>query len=125
MLVAVVGSVAFLIPVVLYVLLVLGLPYGEFAMGGKYKVMPIPMRFVCAVSIIVQFIAIVILLQTAEVIPFILPQGITRGLCYFFAAYLTLNTFMNLVSKSKKEKYIMTPLSAVTAVCFWITAIAG
>lgn len=45
MLVAVVGSVAFLIPVVLYVLLVLGFPYGEFGMGGKYKVMPIRMRF--------------------------------------------------------------------------------
>ena len=26
-------------------------------------------------------------------------------------------------SKSKKEKYVMTPLSAISAVCFWIIAL--
>jgi len=39
------------------------------------------------------------------------------------AVYLSLNTIMNFVSKSKKEKYIMTPLSFVTAICFWITVL--
>ena len=37
--------------------------------------------------------------------------------------YLSLNTVMNFFSKSKKEKYIMTPLSFVTSMCFWITAL--
>jgi len=32
---------------------------------------------------------------------------------------------MNAVSKSRKEKIVMTPLSLVTAVCFWVTAING
>ena len=39
------------------------------------------------------------------------------------AMYLTLNTFLNLISKSKKEKYIMSPLSLVAAICFWISAL--
>jgi len=39
------------------------------------------------------------------------------------AVYLSLNTVMNFISKSRKERYIMTPLSAITAVCFWITAL--
>ena len=34
-----------------------------------------------------------------------------------------LNTVINFISKSKKEKYIMTPLSFATAICFWITAL--
>jgi hypothetical protein len=28
---------------------------------------------------------------------------------------------MNLASKSRKERLIMTPLSLIAAVCFWIT----
>ena len=39
------------------------------------------------------------------------------------AVYLTLNALMDCVSKSKKEKYIMTPLALASAVCFWITAL--
>lgn len=39
------------------------------------------------------------------------------------AVYLSLNTVINFISKSKKEKYIITPLSFVTAICFWITAL--
>ena len=34
-----------------------------------------------------------------------------------------LNAVINFISKSKKEKYIMTPLSFATAICFWITAL--
>jgi len=44
-------------------------------------------------------------------------------LCYFFAVYLTLNVFMNLLSKSKKERLFMTPLSTIIAICFWLTAL--
>ena len=40
------------------------------------------------------------------------------------AVYLSLNTVMNFISKSKKEKYIMTPLSFIAAVCFWISAVS-
>lgn len=56
-----------------------------------------------------------------------LPLGeLTKGtkiIGIAMAMYLTLNTFLNLISKSKKEKYIMSPLSLVAAICFWITAL--
>jgi hypothetical protein len=48
-----------------------------------------------------------------------------RGVCYFFAAYLILNTVMNILSKSKKERLVMTLLSLVTAICFGFTAITS
>lgn len=44
-------------------------------------------------------------------------------LVFVMAIYLSLNAGINLISKSKKEKYIMTLLSFVTAICFWITAL--
>lgn len=56
-----------------------------------------------------------------------LPLGeLTKGtkiIGIAMAMYLTLNTFLNFISKSKKEKYIMSPLSLVAAICFWITAL--
>ena len=46
-----------------------------------------------------------------------------KKLRFVLAVYLTLNALMDFVSKSKKEKYIMTPLALASAVCFWITAL--
>lgn len=125
MVVAVIGSAAFFAASVLYIFLALGLPYGEFAMGGKYKIMPINMRYMCAFSVLIQWFAILILLQTARLVPLLFSSGITRGICFFFAVYLSINSVMNAFSKSKKEKYIATPLSIITAICFWITAFLG
>lgn len=118
-----IGSIAFSGAAILYILLTLGLPYGEYAMGGKYTVMPSRMRVVCAISVIIQLIAILYLLQAGHVISMGLPFD--RGVCYSFAAYLFLNTLMNLLSRSIKEKIVMTPLSFVTAICFWLTAVNG
>ncbi len=125
MLIALIGSMAFIFVAILYALLALGFPYGEFAMGGKYIVMPKRMRIVCGFSVCIQLFAIIILLQTASIIPSLFSVGLTKAICFFFAAYLTLNTFMNLLSNSRKEKWVMTPLALLTAICFWITAIAA
>jgi hypothetical protein len=89
---------------ILYIFLALRLPYGEFAMGGKYKIMPKQMRVACAVSVLIQMIAILVLLQTGNVISNGLPQGVVKGVCYFFAVYLIINTVMNSLSKSKKRR---------------------
>ena len=56
-------------------------------------------------------------------IPLWFSENATKIICIVMAVYLSFNTVMNLISKSKKEKYIMTPLSAISAVCFWITAL--
>ncbi len=116
-----IGSITFSGAVILYILLSLGLPYGEFAMGGKHKIMPPQMRAVCVISVGIQLIAIMYLLQTGNVISIGLP--FERGICYFFAVYLLLNTVMNSLSKSIQERLVMTPLSLVTAICFGVTAI--
>lgn len=125
MITAWIGSIAFLSVAILYTLLVFGLPYGEFAMGGKYKVLPKQMRVACAISIIVQAVAILFLLQAGKVVSIGLSQNIAKIVCFFFSAYLLLNTIMNLLSKSKKEKFVMTPLSLITAICFFLTALKG
>jgi Mn2+/Fe2+ NRAMP family transporter len=123
MIASLIGSILFSIVLVLYLLLALGLPYGEYAMGGKHKILPGKERIICIISVTIQSFAILILLQGGSVIRLGFSDRIVSLLCYFFAVYLSFNVLLNLLSKSKKEKLFMTPLSFVIAICFWLTAL--
>lgn len=119
---AIIGTLLFLGIAVMTILVACGLPLGEFTMGGQYKILPNKFRIMAIVSVAIQLFAILILLQAGGFIPLMFSFKITKYICLFFAAYLSLNTIMNLTSKSKKEKYVMTPLSFMAAICYWITA---
>lgn len=121
--IAMIGAVVFSIIIVLSILLICGLPLGEFTMGGKYKVFPKELRIILVAQLVLQMFFVVIILQMGGLIPLWFSSDVTKIICVIMAAYLSLNTLMNLFSKSKKERYIMTPLSLISAVCFWITAL--
>ena len=91
-------------------------------MGGQHKILPKKFRLAAVVSVAIQIFAMIIILQAGGLLPLWLPFKVTKYICFFFAAYLSLNTIMNMISKSKKEKYVMTPISLIAAICFWITA---
>ena len=121
---AIIGSVAFAIVIILSILIICGLPLGELTMGGQYKVFPKKLRMVLVSQLLLQIFFVIILLQKGEIIPLWFSYNTTKIISIVMAVYLSLNTLMNLMSKSKKEKFIMTPLSLITAICFWITALA-
>ena len=118
--VAIIGAGVFSIVIVLSFLIVCGFPLGELTMGGQYKVFPKKLRIVLVMQLIIQIFFVVIILQMGGLIPFWFSENATKIICIIMAVYLSFNTIMNFISKSKKEKYIMTPLSAISAVCFWI-----
>ena len=118
--VAIIGAGVFSIVIVLSFLIVCGFPLGELTMGGQYKVFPKKLRIILVMQLILQIFFVVIVLQMGGLIPFWFSENATKIICIIMAAYLSFNTIMNFISKSKKEKYIMTPLSAISAVCFWI-----
>ena len=119
---SIIGAVLFGIIAIMTVLVACGLPLGEFTMGGQHKILPKKFRLAAVVSVAIQVFATIIILQTGGFIPLWLSFKVTKYICFFFAAYLSLNTIMNMISKSKKEKYVMTPISLVAGICFWITA---
>lgn len=120
--ITIVGAFLFAIVAVMTILVSFGAPLGEFTMGGKYKVLPKQLRFIAVVSFFIQMFAIIIILQAGGFLTLWFSEKATRYICIFFAVYLSLNTVMNFLSNSKKEKYFATPLSVVAAICFWITA---
>ena len=120
--IAIVGAILFSFVILLSILLICGLPLGELTMGGRFKTFPKKLRVVLVVQLILQIFFVIIILQAGGLIPLWFSDKVTRTVCIVMAAYLSLNAVMNFVSKSKKEKYIMTPLSLLSAICFWITA---
>lgn len=121
--VSVIGASTFSIVIILSILIICGLPLGELTMGGQYKVFPKKLRIILVTQLILQIFFVVIILQIGGIIPLWFSGKVTRIIGIVMAVYLSLNTVMNFVSKSKKEKYIMTPLSLISAICFWITAL--
>lgn len=106
---------------VFQVLLALGLPLGEFAMGGYYKVLPYKLNVVSAINAIILLVMGVVFLQHTNVINIfnVLPTNI---LVWVITVFLGLNTIANLISRSTKEKYVMTPLSSIAFIlCFMIS----
>ena len=118
--IAIIGAGVFSIVIVLSFLIVCGFPLGELTMGGQYKVFPKKLRIILVMQLILQIFFVVIVLQMGGLIPFWFSENATKIICIIMAVYLSFNTIMNFISKSKKEKYIMTPLSAISAVCFCI-----
>ena len=118
--IAIIGASTFSVVIILSVLLICGLPLGELTMGGRYKVFPKKLRIVLVLQLVLQMFFVIIILQMGGIVPL---WNITKIICVIMAAYLSLNTVMNCISKSKKEKVVMTPLSLISAICFWATAL--
>ena len=121
--ISIIGAIIFSVVIILSILMIIGLPLGELTMGGQYKVFPKKFRIVLFIQLFLQIFFVIIILQKGNIIPIWFSYKVTKIICIIMAIYLTLNTLMNSISKSKKEKYIMTPLSLVATICFWITAL--
>ena len=119
---SILGAVLFGVTAIMTVLVACGLPLGEFTMGGQHKILPKKFRVVAVISVAIQIFAMIIILQAGGFISLWLSFKVTKYICFFFATYLSLNTIMNMISKSRKEKYVMTPFSLIAGICFWITA---
>lgn len=121
---AIIGSVLLGLVMSLYILLICGLPLGEFAMGGKSKTLSSRGRVTAAISVFIQAYAILILLSGGDVVHAGLPSGGVTGALWFFTIFFILNTGMNALSKSRRERLAMTPAALATAICFLLTALA-
>ena len=120
---AILGTVLLFAVAVMEVLLIFGLPLGEFTMGGRYKVWPRKLRPVAASQLAVQIFALYILLAASGTLPCFISENVTKIICFVFTVFFLGNTVMNFFSTSKKEKYIMTPMSAVSSICFLLAGL--
>lgn len=94
--------------------LVLGAPFGEYVLGGSHKVLPPKMRLVSAAFSFIFVIVGLSYLQKAGRIGAILSPTLLNVLLIVYTLFLAYAIIGNgFLTKSKKEKYVMTPLSII------------
>jgi hypothetical protein len=103
-------------------LLVAGQPLGRFAWGGQHTVLPTGLRVGSAVSIALYAGFAVLILCAARALA-VLPAGLVDIAIWVLTGYFTLGIAMNAISRSRPERFVMTPLVLVLAVVCLVLAL--
>lgn len=93
--------------------LALGAPLGRFAWGGRHRVLPPPLRVGSLVSIVIYALLAAIVLARDDLLSTGVPASVLRVATWVVAGYFVLGTAMNLASRSKPERAVMSPVVAL------------
>lgn len=107
---------------VFQLLLIAGLPIANFAWGGAHRVLPKRLRVASVTSIALYAIFAVFILSRASVMEVIENDTVLTYGMWIFTGYFFLGVFMNAISRSKKERLLMTPIALVLAMLFLLVA---
>lgn len=109
---------------ILHFCLLIGLPIGEYVLGGKDKIIPKQKRFVNAIFMIIFILLGVFYLLQGKIISININQIFAKiimfAVCLFLSYAIIGNIFF---TKSKKEKAVMVPLSILGFVSALLTLI--
>ena len=103
--------------------LALGAPLGRFAWGGQHRVLPTRLRIGSLVSIVIYGLVAVLALDKVGLID-VVPDVVSDIGMWIVFAYFVLGIPLNAISRSKSERYTMTPVVAVLAVLSLLVALS-
>ena len=104
------------------VALAAGAPWGEFAWGGQSKVLPRRLRIGSIVSIVIYALIAIILLERVGFLTVFGSAPVIHVATWVIFGYFALGILLNAISRSKRERYTMTPVVLVLAVLTFIIA---
>lgn len=104
--------------------LVLGMPLGHFAWGGRHRVLPANLRIGSLVAIVLYALFALILLMRAGLLAPWPDMGWIAPASWIVVAYLALGVVVNALSRSLPERLTMTPLVMALLVLALMVALA-
>ncbi|MHA1915703.1 MAG: hypothetical protein ACW986_09955 [Promethearchaeota archaeon] len=122
---AIISVVIFIVLSIFQILLAAGLSLGRFAYGGKHETLPKNLRIMSIIAVGIFIFGLISVLIQAELFLIIPNSLVFLVVVWILAFYLAFNTLTNLMSRSKSEKYVMTPISLILTICLFIIAISS
>lgn len=95
-------------------LLAFGTPLGNLAWGGKFRTLPLYLRFSSLVSALIFLTAIISVTERAGILTIINRPELNKIYLWILTGLFGLSTFVNIISGCKFEKRIMTPIAFVS-----------
>ncbi len=103
---------------ILQLALTLGAPLGEYVLGGQYRVLPMKMRLISFTFFCIFIFVGLIYLQRGNIVNIGLSFLFVKVVIIIYTLFLAYAIIGNgVLTKSKKEKFIMTPLSIIGFIC--------
>lgn len=117
---AIIASLILLLLAVFQGALVAGLPFGNFAWGGAHRILPTKLRIGSVVSIFLYITFALIILSKADIMSLFVNPTIAM---WILTIYFFIGALMNGISRSNKERAVMTPVALVLALLCLIIAL--
>jgi hypothetical protein len=110
---------------VFQIALIAGAPLGHLAWGGRDRVLPRRKRIGSVVSIVLYAAFAILALERTDLTDLLPPaaDAVVQVLMWVVFAYLVLGIPLNLLSRSKPERYVMTPVATVLAILALLVAL--
>lgn len=121
---AIIGAVLLLLVVVMSVVMIFKSPLKSLTSGGMFKLATAKGRAMFVVHLLLQVFFAILLLQLGHKMSPWFSHNITKIVGIVVAGYLTLGCLPGFLSKGKKGLIVMSLLSVVVAVCYWLNALA-
>ncbi|MEL4319954.1 hypothetical protein WJX64_13135 [Leifsonia sp. YIM 134122] len=102
--------------------LILGAPIGRFAWGGQHRVLPAKLRIGSAVAIVIYALIGTLALDRASVID-VVPDAVSTVGMWVAFGYFVLGIPLNAISRSRPERFTMTPVVIVLAALSLLVAL--
>ncbi|MFZ0453486.1 MAG: hypothetical protein WCE54_02575 [Ignavibacteriaceae bacterium] len=105
-------------------LLAFGAPFGNLAWGGKYRILPFPLRIGSFISGLIFIISAIVMMEKIKLITVINSPALISVLIWLLVIIFGLSGIGNFMSKSKWEKRIMTPIALTLFLLCLVIAIS-
>jgi hypothetical protein len=105
--------------------LALGAPWGRAAWGGAHDRLPAGLRIASAVAATVWIAAALVILGLAGSEPIPLPFTVATWVAWVLFGMLALGALMNLASRSRWERFLMSPVALVLSLLCLVVALDG
>lgn len=109
--------------VIFQIALAAGAPWGQLAWGGQHRVLPDRLRRASAFSIVIYAGIALFEFDRVGVIQ-LLPEPLSIVVAWVVFAYFCIGIVLNAISRSRAERFVMTPVVLVLAVLSLLVALS-